>query len=121
MSKEVSEEGQAHHQHGKDYVDPPPAPLIDAAELKLWSFFYRRIQETNKEIEIERWRRREVKEIYWLNPKLFFFLSLDQKKNWLNRLNPQTAGSYRFWRFKPGSSPVLCTAGLSFNSDRTGD
>ncbi|KAF7810772.1 putative aquaporin PIP2-8 [Senna tora] len=38
MSKEVSEEGQAHH-HGKDYVDPPPAPLIDMAELKLWSFY----------------------------------------------------------------------------------
>ncbi|EXC16565.1 Aquaporin PIP2-7 [Morus notabilis] len=37
MSKEVSEEGQAHH--GKDYVDPPPAPLIDTAELKLWSFY----------------------------------------------------------------------------------
>ena len=35
MSKEVSEEGQA----GKDYVDPPPAPLIDIAELKLWSFY----------------------------------------------------------------------------------
>lgn len=38
MSKEVSEEGQAHH-HGKDYVDPPPAPLFDAGELKLWSFY----------------------------------------------------------------------------------
>lgn len=35
MSKEVSEEGQAH----KDYVDPPPAPLIDMAEIKLWSFY----------------------------------------------------------------------------------
>ncbi|KAK8522232.1 hypothetical protein V6N13_115206 [Hibiscus sabdariffa] len=35
MSKEVSEEGQG----GKDYVDPPPAPLIDAAEIKLWSFY----------------------------------------------------------------------------------
>lgn len=40
MSKEVSEEGQTHrHHHGKDYVDPPPAPLIDMAELKLWSFY----------------------------------------------------------------------------------
>jgi aquaporin PIP len=39
MSKEVSEEGHPHHHHGKDYVDPPPAPLIDAAELKLWSFY----------------------------------------------------------------------------------
>lgn len=38
MSKEVSEEGHGHH-HGKDYVDPPPAPLIDMAELKLWSFY----------------------------------------------------------------------------------
>ncbi|KAG6653516.1 probable aquaporin PIP2-8 [Carya illinoinensis] len=38
MSKEVSEEGHSHH-HGKDYVDPPPAPLIDMAELKLWSFY----------------------------------------------------------------------------------
>lgn len=39
MSKEVSEEGQAPHHHGKDYVDPPPAPLLDTAELKLWSFY----------------------------------------------------------------------------------
>jgi aquaporin PIP len=38
MSKEVSEEGQSHH-HGKDYVDPPPAPLFDLGELKLWSFY----------------------------------------------------------------------------------
>ncbi|XAR72689.1 hypothetical protein NMG60_11019416 [Bertholletia excelsa] len=37
MSKEVIEEGQTHH--GKDYVDPPPAPLLDMAELKLWSFY----------------------------------------------------------------------------------
>ncbi|XP_028106931.1 aquaporin PIP2-7-like [Camellia sinensis] len=37
MSKEVSEEGHANH--GKDYVDPPPAPLIDMAELQLWSFY----------------------------------------------------------------------------------
>lgn len=36
MSKEVSEEGQT---HGKDYVDPPPAPLFDVGELKLWSFY----------------------------------------------------------------------------------
>jgi aquaporin PIP len=35
MSKEVSEEGQGR----RDYVDPPPAPLIDYAELKLWSFY----------------------------------------------------------------------------------
>ncbi|XP_027356426.1 uncharacterized protein LOC113865851 isoform X2 [Abrus precatorius] len=35
MSKEVTEEG---HQR-KDYVDPPPAPLIDLAEVKLWSFY----------------------------------------------------------------------------------
>ncbi|KAF2322719.1 hypothetical protein GH714_029462 [Hevea brasiliensis] len=37
MAKEVSEETQP--THGKDYVDPPPAPLIDVAELKLWSFY----------------------------------------------------------------------------------
>ena len=36
MTKEVSEEGQGHH--GKDYTDPPPAPLLDFGELKLWSF-----------------------------------------------------------------------------------
>ncbi|CAH9057045.1 unnamed protein product [Cuscuta europaea] len=40
MSKEVSEERQGGHlQHGKDYVDPPPAPLFDFAELKLWAFY----------------------------------------------------------------------------------
>ncbi|KAJ4913933.1 Aquaporin PIP2-7 [Raphanus sativus] len=39
MSKEVSEEGQATHSHGKDYVDPPPAPLLDMGELKSWSFY----------------------------------------------------------------------------------
>lgn len=39
MSKEVSEEGQAPHHVGKDYVDPPPAPLLDFSELKLWSFY----------------------------------------------------------------------------------
>ena len=38
MTKEVSEEAQV-HQHGKDYVDPPPAPLFDMGELKLWSFW----------------------------------------------------------------------------------
>ena len=38
MSKEVSEEGQT-HSHGKDYVDPPPAPLLDMGELKSWSFY----------------------------------------------------------------------------------
>ncbi|EOA17177.1 hypothetical protein CARUB_v10005443mg [Capsella rubella] len=37
MSKEVSEEGKTHH--GKDYVDPPPAPLFDMGELKSWSFY----------------------------------------------------------------------------------
>ncbi|XP_031127259.1 heparan-alpha-glucosaminide N-acetyltransferase-like [Ipomoea triloba] len=36
---EVSEEGQAPHHVGKDYVDPPPAPLLDLSELKLWSFY----------------------------------------------------------------------------------
>nr|GMC81170.1 probable aquaporin PIP2-8 [Ipomoea batatas] len=38
-TKEVSEEGQAPHHVGKDYVDPPPAPLLDLSELKLWSFY----------------------------------------------------------------------------------
>nr|2B5F_A Chain A, aquaporin [Spinacia oleracea]2B5F_B Chain B, aquaporin [Spinacia oleracea]2B5F_C Chain C, aquaporin [Spinacia oleracea]2B5F_D Chain D, aquaporin [Spinacia oleracea] len=44
MSKEVSEEAQA-HQHGKDYVDPPPAPFFDLGELKLWSFWRAAIAE----------------------------------------------------------------------------
>ncbi|KAB2043006.1 hypothetical protein ES319_D02G258800v1 [Gossypium barbadense] len=35
MSKEVTEEGQSR----KDYVDPPPAQLVDINELKLWSFY----------------------------------------------------------------------------------
>ncbi|KHG01329.1 Aquaporin PIP2-7 -like protein [Gossypium arboreum] len=35
MSKEVTEEGQSR----KDYVDPPPAPLVDINELKFWSFY----------------------------------------------------------------------------------
>ncbi|XAR73739.1 hypothetical protein NMG60_11007810 [Bertholletia excelsa] len=40
MTKEVSEEGGVHvHHHGKDYHDPPPAPLLDAGELKRWSFY----------------------------------------------------------------------------------
>jgi aquaporin PIP len=38
MSKEVSAEPE-HHPPAKDYTDPPPAPLFDAAELKLWSFY----------------------------------------------------------------------------------
>ncbi|RWR90711.1 putative aquaporin PIP2-8 [Cinnamomum micranthum f. kanehirae] len=38
MSKEVSEEPEQ-QQHGKDYIDPPPAPLIDWGELKLWAFY----------------------------------------------------------------------------------
>ena len=38
MTKDVSEEPEVHH-HGKDYVDPPPAPLLDLGELKLWSFY----------------------------------------------------------------------------------
>ncbi|RWR84497.1 putative aquaporin PIP2-8 [Cinnamomum micranthum f. kanehirae] len=36
MTKEVSVESE---QHGKDYRDPPPAPLIDMGEFKLWSFY----------------------------------------------------------------------------------
>ncbi|OAY75644.1 putative aquaporin PIP2-6 [Ananas comosus] len=37
MSKEVSEE--AEHAQAKDYTDPPPAPLLDAGEVRLWSFY----------------------------------------------------------------------------------
>ncbi|KAD3642109.1 hypothetical protein R6Q59_004761 [Mikania micrantha] len=36
MSKEVSEVGETAR---RDYVDPPPAPLLDMEELKLWSFY----------------------------------------------------------------------------------
>ncbi|KAL4578800.1 hypothetical protein LXL04_014931 [Taraxacum kok-saghyz] len=36
MSKEVSEAGETARM---DYVDPPPAPLLDMEELKLWSFY----------------------------------------------------------------------------------
>ncbi|KAL2459985.1 putative aquaporin PIP2-8 [Abeliophyllum distichum] len=38
MTKEVSEEAQV-HQHGKDYVEPPPAPFLGIGEFKLWSFY----------------------------------------------------------------------------------
>uniref|UniRef100_A0A2P2JAG0 Aquaporin Aquaporin PIP2.7 n=1 Tax=Rhizophora mucronata TaxID=61149 RepID=A0A2P2JAG0_RHIMU len=36
MAKEMGKEGS---QHGKDYVDPPPAPLLDMAEIGSWSFY----------------------------------------------------------------------------------
>ncbi|MQL90482.1 hypothetical protein Taro_023076 [Colocasia esculenta] len=37
MTKEVTSEGE---QHGaKDYRDPPPAPLLDLGEFRLWSFY----------------------------------------------------------------------------------
>ncbi|KAJ0550950.1 putative major intrinsic protein [Helianthus annuus] len=36
MTKEVE---VAEHHSGKDYHDPPPAPLIDAKELTKWSFY----------------------------------------------------------------------------------
>nr|ACR56616.1 plasma intrinsic protein 2;6 [Juglans regia] len=36
--KESHEEGHS-NQQGKEYVDPLPAPLIDLAELKLWSLY----------------------------------------------------------------------------------
>ncbi|KAH7519889.1 aquaporin PIP2-7 [Ziziphus jujuba] len=39
MTKEVGEEGQLPQHHGKDYVDPPPAPLLGFEELKRWSFY----------------------------------------------------------------------------------
>ncbi|KAB1203625.1 Aquaporin PIP2-7 [Morella rubra] len=38
MSKEVTEEGEA-SQPGRDYIDPPPAPLFDPEEISLWSFY----------------------------------------------------------------------------------
>ncbi|XP_074572686.1 aquaporin PIP2-7-like [Curcuma longa] len=37
MSKEVV--GEAEHPPVKDYHDPPPAPLFDFGELRLWSFY----------------------------------------------------------------------------------
>ncbi|XP_042387176.1 probable aquaporin PIP2-6 [Zingiber officinale] len=37
MSKEVSVE--ADEARPKDYTDPPPAPLLDFGELRLWSFY----------------------------------------------------------------------------------
>ncbi|XP_042396428.1 probable aquaporin PIP2-6, partial [Zingiber officinale] len=37
MSKEVV--GKAEHPPVKDYHDPPPAPLFDFGELRLWSFY----------------------------------------------------------------------------------
>ncbi|XVE75358.1 hypothetical protein DITRI_Ditri12bG0088100 [Diplodiscus trichospermus] len=35
----MAKEGEHGSFHAKDYVDPPPAPLIDAAELTKWSFY----------------------------------------------------------------------------------
>lgn len=37
MAKEVTVESET--QHAKDYRDPPPAPLLDMGELRLWSFY----------------------------------------------------------------------------------
>ncbi|KAK8945681.1 putative aquaporin PIP2-6 [Platanthera guangdongensis] len=37
MAKEMNVESEQHHR--KDYVDPPPAPLLDFGELRLWSFY----------------------------------------------------------------------------------
>lgn len=34
-----SEERNIERQHGRDYHDPPPAPLLDMEELKQWSFY----------------------------------------------------------------------------------
>ncbi|XP_050383035.1 aquaporin PIP2-7-like [Argentina anserina] len=42
MSKEVSEDGLQVHveqQHEKDYVEPPPVPLLELGELQRWSFY----------------------------------------------------------------------------------
>ncbi|GAA0146412.1 hypothetical protein LIER_06376 [Lithospermum erythrorhizon] len=36
MTKDVE---AASHEHGRDYHDPPPAPLIDFDELTKWSFY----------------------------------------------------------------------------------
>ncbi|GKD78683.1 probable aquaporin PIP2-8 [Tanacetum coccineum] len=38
MSKEVSSVGEQPVIR-KDYVDPPPAPMFDMGELKLWSYY----------------------------------------------------------------------------------
>ncbi|XP_017649411.1 probable aquaporin PIP2-5 [Gossypium arboreum] len=35
----MAKEGENSTFHARDYVDPPPAPLIDASELKKWSFY----------------------------------------------------------------------------------
>ncbi|KAJ6797685.1 putative aquaporin PIP2-6 [Iris pallida] len=37
MAKEVIVEGE--HAPAKDYTDPPPAPLLDMGELRLWSLY----------------------------------------------------------------------------------
>ncbi|KAG5245499.1 aquaporin PIP2 [Salix suchowensis] len=40
------EERNIEHQHGRDYYhEPPPAPLLDTAELKRWSFYRATIAE----------------------------------------------------------------------------
>ncbi|KAF9661705.1 hypothetical protein SADUNF_Sadunf19G0096400 [Salix dunnii] len=42
----MSEERNMEHQHGRDYYhDPRPAPLLDMAELKRWSFYRATIAE----------------------------------------------------------------------------
>ncbi|KAK2638979.1 hypothetical protein Ddye_026774 [Dipteronia dyeriana] len=38
MAKDIKVGGHSDF-HAKDYQDPPPAPLIDAAELTKWSFY----------------------------------------------------------------------------------
>ncbi|GMI80616.1 PLASMA MEMBRANE INTRINSIC PROTEIN 2D, plasma membrane intrinsic protein 2;5 [Hibiscus trionum] len=35
----MAKDGEHTTFHAKDYVDPPPAPLFDASELKKWSFY----------------------------------------------------------------------------------
>lgn len=40
-----SEERNTERQHGRDYHDPPPAPLLDMGELKQWSFYRASIAE----------------------------------------------------------------------------
>ncbi|MCL8600369.1 aquaporin [Proteus mirabilis] len=39
MAKDIEAGGPREYASGKDYHDPPPAPLIDAEELTQWSFY----------------------------------------------------------------------------------
>ncbi|MCL7043603.1 hypothetical protein MKW94_013851 [Papaver nudicaule] len=39
MTKDVAHHEEGVHHSGRDYVDPPPAPLLGMGELKQWSFY----------------------------------------------------------------------------------